>query len=125
MALIKAKPEAYVPQMVSLGPYYHHSLQEELMGSCHQPLNHLSQMAVYKLNSARDETKDKPTLIDNIFSHVIEITPNFEQFYNWKIEDPKRFRMVMMMDGFFLYQVLKNGLDDLQGEVSQRNNEIP
>ncbi|GLJ20411.1 hypothetical protein SUGI_0370730 [Cryptomeria japonica] len=80
MALIKAKPEAYVPQMVSLGPYYHHSLQEELMGSRHQPLNNLSQMAVYKLNSARDATKDKPTLIDNIFSHVTEITPDFEQF---------------------------------------------
>ncbi|XP_057814803.2 putative UPF0481 protein At3g02645 isoform X1 [Cryptomeria japonica] len=125
MALIKAKPEAYVPQMVSLGPYHHHSLQEELMGSHHQRLHHLSQMDFYKLESARDATKDKPTLIDYFFSHVTEMTPDFEQFYNWKIEDPKRFGMVMMMDGFFLYQVLKNGLHDLEGEVNLRNNEIP
>ncbi|GLJ20419.1 hypothetical protein SUGI_0370880 [Cryptomeria japonica] len=117
MALIKAKPEAYVPQMVSLGPYHHHSLQEELMGSHHQRLHHLSQMDFYKLESARDATKDKPTLIDYFFSHVTEMTPDFEQFYNWKIEDPKRFGMVMMMDGFFLYQVLKNGLHDLEGET--------
>ncbi|GLJ20399.1 hypothetical protein SUGI_0370560 [Cryptomeria japonica] len=28
-ALINAKPEAYIPQTLSLGPYHHRSLQED------------------------------------------------------------------------------------------------
>ncbi|GLJ20397.1 hypothetical protein SUGI_0370540 [Cryptomeria japonica] len=64
------RTEAYIPQMVSLGPYHHRSMQEEPMGPYHQRLSHLSQMDIYKLNSTIDATRNKP--IEDFFRQIKE-----------------------------------------------------
>ncbi|XP_057814807.2 putative UPF0481 protein At3g02645 [Cryptomeria japonica] len=119
-ALITAKPDAYIPKLVSLGPYHHRSLQEEPIGPYHQRLSHLSQMDFYKLNSTRDATRNKS--IEDFFTKIEEKASEFEQFYDWKIGDEEKFGWMMMVDGLFLYQFLKNGLHLLQREGSQRHN---
>ncbi|GLJ20414.1 hypothetical protein SUGI_0370800 [Cryptomeria japonica] len=119
-ALITAKPEAYIPQMLSLGPYHHRSLQEEPMGPYHERLSHLSQIDIYKLNSTRDATRNKS--IEDFFTKIEEKASEFEQFYDWKINDEEKFGWMMMVDGLFLYQFLKNGLHLLQRDASERHN---
>ncbi|GLJ20396.1 hypothetical protein SUGI_0370530 [Cryptomeria japonica] len=126
-ALINAKPEAYIPQMVSLGPYHHRSLQEEPMGPYHERLSHLSQMDFYKLNSTRDAAQNNQRLTENFLIKVTNMASEFEKFYDWKISDKEEFGRMMMVDAFFLYQFLQNGLHVLKRESSQRQkryNEI-
>ncbi|GLJ20395.1 hypothetical protein SUGI_0370520 [Cryptomeria japonica] len=118
--LINAKPEAYIPQMVSLGPYHHRSMQEEPMGPYHQRLSHLSQLDIYKLNSTIDATRNKP--IEDFFRQIKEKAPEFEQFYDWKINDKEKFGWMMMVDALFLHQFLKNGFHLLQWEATLRHN---
>ncbi|GLJ20408.1 hypothetical protein SUGI_0370690 [Cryptomeria japonica] len=89
-ALITAKPDAYIPQLVSLVPYHHRSLQEEPIGPYHQRLSHLSQMDSYKVNSTRDATRNKS--IEDFFTKIEEKASEFEQFYDWKINDEEKFR---------------------------------
>ncbi|GLJ20401.1 hypothetical protein SUGI_0370600 [Cryptomeria japonica] len=119
-ALINAKSEAYIPQMVSLGPYHHDSLQEESTGPSHKRLKHLSQMDIYKLNSTIDATKNKP--VEVFFTQIKEKASEFEQFYDWKINDQEKFGWMMMVDALFLYQFLKNGLHLLRREVTLRHD---
>ncbi|GLJ20418.1 hypothetical protein SUGI_0370870 [Cryptomeria japonica] len=120
-AFINAKQEAYIPQMLSLGPYHYRSLQDQAVAPYHQRLSHLSQMDFYKLKSARDASKVKPDLISNFFTRVSEMVQEFEEFYDWKIKDRKKFGQMMMLDAFFLYQFLKNVFHVFQHDATERH----
>ncbi|GLJ23127.1 hypothetical protein SUGI_0436400 [Cryptomeria japonica] len=121
---MNAKTETYTPQMVSLGPYHHHSLKDEPVGPFHQRLAHLSQMEDYKLRSTREAAGNDPELIKKMFARVSQsnMISEFQHFYDWKLneEDVPNFAWMMLVDALFLSYFLKSGFDVDRQESSVR-----
>ncbi|KAH9299429.1 hypothetical protein KI387_031111 [Taxus chinensis] len=122
---MNAKAEAYIPEIVSLGPYHHRTLKDDSAGPFHRRLTNLSQMEVYKLKATRDAAKNDFTpgfRMENFLQEIIkpEMISKFEQFYDWKIggrEEIESFGWMMIVDAFFLLQFLNNRFDFMESQA--------
>ncbi|GLJ23141.1 hypothetical protein SUGI_0436640 [Cryptomeria japonica] len=126
-ALMIAKAEAYIPQMVSLG-LYHRSLCEETNGKD----DDRSQMELYKLKEIAD--KDVET-IRELYTKIAESGVQFEQFYSGQEIEVETSRLVwlMMIDALFLFHFLSTFTTDIsvpapvtvRCDIVKLENQIP
>eukprot|EP01018_Ginkgo_biloba_P032625 Gb_39014 [translate_table: standard] len=96
-ALVEVKPDAYIPQVVSLGPFHHRSRD-------------LSRMEKYKLiPAARLDKQFKGT---KSFHEIVEsikepeLKSKMEEFYY--VELPEDFAWMMALDALFILEFLHN-----------------
>ncbi|GLJ23138.1 hypothetical protein SUGI_0436570 [Cryptomeria japonica] len=106
-AMVNTKVEAYIPQLVSLGPYHHVWAKDKPLEPSNQRPTHLSQLELQKLKKA---TERAPEIIKRLFTKISEapIISEFEQIYHRKIEEENipEFAWMMTVDALFLHNFL-------------------
>ncbi|KAK1294557.1 putative UPF0481 protein [Acorus calamus] len=104
--LMATKPEAYIPQQVSIGPYHQHQLE-------------LYEMERYKLYAARRVQKQVPNLsFEGFIERFIKLNRMFRASYHRYLDSSdETLAWLMFLDGSFLLEYLQafatNVLKDL------------
>ena len=99
--LLNMKPEAYVPQIVCLGPY-HNNIHTSSVGS------RISTAEAYKVKSSSllsQKLGDYCNTFDDIVKMVEQMLPGIGRFYDWPLRDgeySRNFALAMTVDSFFL-----------------------
>jgi hypothetical protein len=109
--LLNVKPEAYIPQFLSLGPYHHWKLQKNMNSSARGSYQHRE----LKLSTGAEAYKVKcVAILSESFHSIVEtiqgMRSDIENFYDWAIttegDYSKNFARMMVVDSFFLLHFL-------------------
>lgn len=109
--LLKTKPEAYVPQLMSFGPYHHSKLDKDIHSLCTEP--RMSMAEAYKVKSVAT-LMQKMRHCGESFKSIVEMIermrPEIENFYRWPSSTEggysQNFALMMATDSSFLLQFL-------------------
>lgn len=109
--LLKKKPEAYIPQFLSIGPYHHSSLEKDIESSCAE--RKISTAEMYKARSAArlsQELRKNDKSFESIVGMMEHLRPKIERFYHWApitdAENSQKFALMMAVDSSFLLHFL-------------------
>lgn len=114
--LLNEKPEAYIPQFLSLGPLHHWRLEKNYMDSS-SVRGKLSKTETYKCSCVAKLSKklrNGGKSFYNIVDMIEQMMPEIAGFYDWPIsttkEDDysKNFALMMAVDSSFLLRFLFN-----------------
>lgn len=123
--LKELKNRAYVPQMVSLGPY-HSNGSANLCGMDHQKRRALRRMST-RFNEnfigVSDDMEFSVRAIDEIFKDADKIKDCYEEQIEW---EPKRLAVMLTLDGCFILEILRTlAGNNLRGERLGRDKYEP
>jgi hypothetical protein len=125
--LLNVKPELYIPQFVSLGPYHHSRLENDMgsssAGGTYEFLElKMSTAEVYKVKSVAtlsQKLRDHGNSFDELVERIRRMQPDIQRFYDWPISNKdelysQNFALMMAVDSSFLLSFLFGlfGLDD-------------
>lgn len=109
--LLKMKPEAFIPQLLSFGPYHHSKLEKDIdspYAGCK-----ISMAERYKVKSAvmfSKKLRQGGKNFKSIVEMMNQMRPEIENFYRWPIstegEYSQNFALMMAIDSSFLLQFL-------------------
>lgn len=122
-SLLNANPEAYVPQIVSLGPYYHwkfKSYSSPAGGSYQNREQKMSPVEACKIKFSTILWRKLIKSFSDIVQNIECFRPHFERFYDWPISEEgeysKNFSLMMAIDSsflfVFLFRLFSHELDD-------------
>lgn len=109
--LLKMKPEAYIPQLLSFGPYHHSRLEKLIDSPCGERKISMAEACKGKFaarfsQELRNCQKDFKSIIETMKQMRLEI----ERFYGWPTstegEYSQNFGLMMAIDSSFLLQLL-------------------
>lgn len=106
--LKELKNRAYVPQMVSLGPY-HSNGSANLCGMYHQKRRALRRMSTRfneNFMGVSDDMEFSVRAIDEIFKDADKIKDCYEEQIEW---EPKRLAVMLTLDGCFILEIEDSG----------------
>lgn len=114
--LLKMKPEAYIPQLLSFGPYHHSKLEKAIDSDSPCAERNISMAEAYKGKFAAMLSKELPCR-GKSFKSIVEMMkrmrPEIESFYRWPTstdgEYSQNFALMMAIDSSFLLQFLIMG----------------
>jgi len=116
--LLDAKPEAYIPHFVSLGPYHHWTLEKNIAASASAGDSYefrelkMSTVEAYKVQSAATFWGNSSESLDAIVEKIKGMQQQIEDFYDWKIsrdgEYAEHFALMMAIDASFLLRFLSS-----------------
>lgn len=123
--LKELKNRAYVPKMVSLGPY-HSNGSTNLCGMEHNKRRALRRMTT-RFNdnfiSISDDMEFSVCAIDEIFKDADKIKDCYEEEIEW---EPKRLAVMLTLDGCFILEILRTlAGDNIRGEQLGRDKYEP
>lgn len=123
--LKELKNRAYVPQMVSLGPY-HSNGSANLCGMDHQKRRALRRMST-RFNEnfigVSDDMEFSVRAIDEICKDAHKIKDCYEEQIEW---EPKRLAVMLTLDGCFILEILRTlAGNNLRGERLGRDKYEP
>lgn len=112
--LLNEKPEAYIPQCLSLGPLHHWKLEKKYIASCSVG-GRISNTEAYKGKSAAkfsNKLRNCGKSFYNIVEMIEQMLPEIACFYDWPISTntegdySKNFALMMAVDSSFLLRFL-------------------
>lgn len=118
-ALMNVKPEAYIPQFISLGPYHHWRLKKDSASSARGTYQgcslQISTAEEYKVKTAArvsqilsEDSEHRQSFISMVKT-IEGMKSDIERFYDWKIGDgqcSENFALMMAVDSAFLLRFL-------------------
>lgn len=115
--LKRLKREAYVPRMVSLGPYHHRSAELPPMGSHKGRALHLMSKRFNNIYMNLDNDPNKMDFSDRAMHEIINLENKIRDSYEDKIDcDGNTLARMLTLDGCFVLEILRTlGLDRVPG----------
>jgi len=111
--LISLKPDAYIPQLIALGPYHHQRLE-------------LFEMEHYKLTSAKRVQKHlQPIKFCHLVNHIAESDSTLRAFYHRFLEfDRETLAWIFAIDASFLLEYLQTYSAKMEGSFMQISSKM-